>query len=334
MLRPLVSFAGRSAAFAALVRALDRLDPGSRRVLPVLTYHRIDARTGEPPRYPGLISATPEDFAEQIGFLARRYRPISMLDVLAVQAGQARLPRRAVLVTFDDAYEDFAELAWPILRRRQVPVTLFVPTAYPGAGRTFWWDRLYAAVAAADPTTLQRTLRGLDLPGAHDPREVFGSLRDHLKSLPHPQAMAVVDTMVDLLPGSSKPPQVLDWAALRALAADGVTLGPHSQTHPLLTRVSDEELTAEVGGSIQELAEATGSRLPIFAYPSGAVTSRVAHRVGELGVKVAFTTRRGANDVTRAQWLLLRRINIGSLSNVAVLNAQLLSWASWLPRPI
>jgi peptidoglycan/xylan/chitin deacetylase (PgdA/CDA1 family) len=334
MLRSVASFVGRSHTFAQLVRALDRLDRGDTRTLPVLTYHRIDERNGA--RYPSLISATPGDFAEQVSFLAGRYRPVSMLDVLAVQAGHGSLPRRAVLVTFDDAYEDFAEVAWPILRRRGVPVTMFVPTAYPGCpDRTFWWDRLYAAVSLTDAATRERVFRGLRLPDTGEPQAAFAQLRDHLKSLPHSEAMAVVDTVVDELgPRGAELPRVLDWTTLRALAADGVTLGPHSRTHSLLTRVSDAELAGEVRGSMEELDKATGSRLPIFAYPSGAANPHVARIVGKAGVRLAFTTRRGLNDIRRAHWLLLRRINVGALSTTAVVNAQLLSWSRWLPREI
>ena len=61
-----------------------------------------------------------------------------------------RAPPNAVLVTFDDGYAD-VEAAVPLLRRSGVPATFFVPTAYPDAGRLFWWDRVWI--------TLRRTLR-------------------------------------------------------------------------------------------------------------------------------------------------------------------------------
>jgi hypothetical protein len=75
---------------------------------------------------------------------------VSLDDVLRARDGGAPLRRGAVLVTFDDAYRDFDEHAWPVLRRLGIPVALFVPTAYPGSPeRAFWWDRLFAAIDAA-----------------------------------------------------------------------------------------------------------------------------------------------------------------------------------------
>jgi Polysaccharide deacetylase len=113
----------------------------------VLTYHRIGDPAGAPP---GMVSASPRGFERQMRWLGTSGRAVSLDQVLAARAGTASLPPGAVLVTFDDAYADFRERAWPVLRRHAVPVTLFVPTAFPGRpGAIFWWDRLYAAVAGA-----------------------------------------------------------------------------------------------------------------------------------------------------------------------------------------
>ena len=54
-------------------------------------------------------------------------------------------------MTFDDAYCDFADHAWPVFRRLGVPVTLFVATEYPDhPDRAYWWDRLHAGLSVAD----------------------------------------------------------------------------------------------------------------------------------------------------------------------------------------
>src|SRR3954452_21146204 len=99
--------------------------------LAVLMYHRIGDPATAPP---GLVSATPATFRRQMRWLADSGRAVSLADVLAARAGTSSLPPRAVLVTFDDGYADFAEHAWPVLRSFGIPVTLFVPTAFAGNG--------------------------------------------------------------------------------------------------------------------------------------------------------------------------------------------------------
>src|ERR1700710_1342530 len=122
---------------------MGRSDPA----LAVLTYHRIGDPDDGPP---GLMSATVRGFERQMAWLAATRCAVSLDAVLAARDGGAPLPPRAVLVTFDDAYEDFAARAWPVLSRHGIPAALFVPTAFPGdPDRALWWDRLFAAVRAA-----------------------------------------------------------------------------------------------------------------------------------------------------------------------------------------
>jgi peptidoglycan/xylan/chitin deacetylase (PgdA/CDA1 family) len=299
--------ATRTRAFAAAVGLLERLPGDPVGVLPVLTYHRVDRAAETPHLYPGLISATPEEFEAQVRFVAERRHPVSVEDVLAARRGGAALPPRPVLLTFDDAYRDFDVHAWPVLRRYGVPAVLFVPTGYPDhPDRPFWWDRLWRAAGADD----------------------FRRLRDQIKELPHAEAMAEVDRLADDNGASAgeAPPAVLGWEDLRRLADEGVTLAPHSVTHPLLPRVPDDELSAEIGDSRADLERELGAVAPVFAYPSGAHDDRVVDAVGAAGFKVAFTTERGVNVLGRddGTWLRLRRINVGGRSNLSVLRAQLL----------
>src|SRR5512138_1997070 len=102
-------------------------------MLRVLTYHRVADPHATPWLNPALVSALPAVFEQQMAYVSRRYAAVSLEEVIDAAVRRIRLPRRAVLITFDDAYRDFGEIAWPILRRHRLPATLFVPTAYPGA---------------------------------------------------------------------------------------------------------------------------------------------------------------------------------------------------------
>ena len=111
-------------------------------MLRVLTYHRVAKPNDTPTLEPRLISTTPAMFAQQMRYLARHYAVVSLEDVLHAVTTGMRLPKRAVLITFDDAYRDVGDIAWPILQRYQLPATLFVPTWYPAQPeRALWWDR-------------------------------------------------------------------------------------------------------------------------------------------------------------------------------------------------
>lgn len=320
-----------------LVRLVERAAPWRPGVLAVLTYHRVDDPAARPDLLPSLLSATPATFEAQARCLAERYRPVSMAEVLEAAQRPTTLPPRAVLVTFDDAYADFARHAWPILRAAGVPVTLFVPTAYPGRQiEEFWWDRLWAALWSTTRRDRLITPAGtVGLETAVDRSDAMGVLRTWLKGLDDHTAMSEVDRIAGELGasgGSTRPvpgPAVLDWDALRRLAAEGVTLAAHTRTHPLLDRVDLDRAVAEIEGSREDLEREIGAAPPVLAYPSGAHGASAVEAARRAGMTLAFTTVRGGNDLRHADPLRLRRINVGLRAGVPLVRGQLV-WASTL----
>lgn len=79
-------------------------------------------------------------FATQMAWLARMgYTVLSMDQVQTCLAGQAAIPRRAVALTFDDGYENFAEYAWPILKRHGFPATVYLIAGMIGQP-SYWFE--------------------------------------------------------------------------------------------------------------------------------------------------------------------------------------------------
>jgi peptidoglycan/xylan/chitin deacetylase (PgdA/CDA1 family) len=334
MVKQVSSLATRNALFSKLLSLLEQADGQRPNLLRVLTYHRVDEPDARPALYPGLISATPEAFDQQMSYLAANYNVVSMPELLDACATGRVLPPRSVMVTFDDACRDFAEHAWPTLKRYRLPATLFVPTAFPGhPERAFWWDQLYQAISATERRDILDTPVGrVPLRTAAQRADGFRQLKDYVKTLPHRTAMEWVERTCAALGAPRPVHNVLTWDELRRLAREGVTLGAHTRTHPLMNRVSPEEVRAEVLGSLRDLEREIGAALPVFAYPSGGFNDEVVRILRHEGVKLAFTTVRGVNDMRDADRLRLRRINIGWRTNLSIFRARLLPWSLYMNR--
>ncbi|HEV2805580.1 MAG TPA: polysaccharide deacetylase family protein [Chthoniobacterales bacterium] len=115
--------------------------PGS--ALPVLMYHRI-AETGEGPLAPYRVS--PSAFEAQLRLLKDHgYIGLSLEDFQRMLFERRAFPHRSVLLTFDDAYQDFGDAALPLLKSFGFPAAVFVVTDQ--VGRTAEWDQLYGPPA-------------------------------------------------------------------------------------------------------------------------------------------------------------------------------------------
>lgn len=93
----------------------------------ILTFHSISNE-------PGPTSIRPEIFRAQMDAIADAGVDVVGLDRIEQwHAGKADLSRRTVAITFDDAFRDFAEAAFPVLEKHGFPATVFVPTSCVGA---------------------------------------------------------------------------------------------------------------------------------------------------------------------------------------------------------
>lgn len=91
----------------------------------VLIYHSIESS------FSGYEYAVAADvFKEQIKIVKKRFKVVSLREMLK---SDNTAPRRAAL-TFDDAFEDFFEVAFPVLEKNEIPSTIFVPTAFIETG--------------------------------------------------------------------------------------------------------------------------------------------------------------------------------------------------------
>ncbi len=312
------------------IRRLAARDKGRSDQLAVLTYHRVAEPDDQ--LYPGLISATPTDLARQAAWLAKHYRVLSLAEVAARREGGDALPQRSVLLTFDDAYGDFGTYAWPILKAHGLPAALYVPTAYvDDPGRAFWWDRLHRAITKAPAEVIPSAVGELDLRTTESRSATARRVRGAIKDLPHDAAMARIDAVVDALDGDSGDGGVLSWEALQGLVDDGVEIGVHTRTHPLLDRLPVERLDEEIGGARDDLERRLGRPVVSIAYPNGNHSPAVLAAVAAAGLRLGFTTHRGTNDLRRPDWLAMRRINVGRATSPSLLAAQLHRWFRFWP---
>jgi peptidoglycan/xylan/chitin deacetylase (PgdA/CDA1 family) len=112
------------------------IGPDGAQGVAILCYHRIGTSASR-------MSISPQRFESQLDWLqANGYTVVKLDDVAAFMAGRRDLPDKAVAITFDDGYESVWRHAYPMLRKRGMPATLFVYTDFIGAGDALDWSQL------------------------------------------------------------------------------------------------------------------------------------------------------------------------------------------------
>ncbi len=112
-------------------------------LVPILCYHNLA------PQAKGRLVLAASSFEEQMRYLKKEgYRVVSLGEFVEFMSFKRQLPRKSVVLTFDDGYRAFKDFAYPILKELGFTATLFVYTEYVGAGRNaFSWDDLKALAA-------------------------------------------------------------------------------------------------------------------------------------------------------------------------------------------
>src|SRR6266851_881235 len=105
------------------------------------------------PRRPwNLAGVTPGGY-QIVRFLKTNgYRVVSLAEFIEFSRLNRQLPQRAVVLTFDDGYRAFKDLAYPVLKELGFTATLFIYTDWVGAGRgaLSWADLRELAAAGMD----------------------------------------------------------------------------------------------------------------------------------------------------------------------------------------
>jgi peptidoglycan/xylan/chitin deacetylase (PgdA/CDA1 family) len=275
----------------------------------VITYHRIG------PTSDGLPGLEVDHFREHMEWIRARCTPIAARE-LRSRADSPPRRRPAVLVTFDDGYRDYRELAYPILSALGIPALVFVATAYiDEPTRLFWWEALTLAlrrtrVPQIEPPWQPDAAWPL---GTDDARQRFlREAKRHLKGVAETAKEEAVRSVLARL--GVEPPQLagerrmLTWDDVRA-TRDITEFGGHSHTHTILSRLDAGQLEAEVRQCRERLEAETGQPPRFFAYPNGKHedfddSAKAALR--RHGFEMAFSTLEGTNGPA-TDWMAVRR---------------------------
>lgn len=273
----------------------------------IINYHRV-LEHADP-----LLDSDPDvaTFRWHMKLLAKSFNVLPLgAAVDALKAGT--LPARAVCITFDDGYKSTFELALPILKEFGLTATVFVTSGTLMTGN-MWNDRIIEAI---------RNFRGIvidlsDLDLGHQAIDTLPQRLSLINTIVANSKYMTLDereAIVAKLEALSGPADVVVPEQLQeendhhglmmtpemvaTLVREGIEIGGHTISHPILMKVGDDEARSEIKGNKQHLEEIIGAPVQFFAYPNGKrgidFDERHMRMARDAGFTAAFTTAIGA----------------------------------------
>jgi peptidoglycan/xylan/chitin deacetylase (PgdA/CDA1 family) len=276
----------RDIARKALARAvLAAVRAGSSKCGVVLLYHEVVRDGDEPVRSLGIwIERSRLD--RQVGFVSRRFEVVAASELPDAVAARRRFSRIPLAITFDDDLESHAKLALPVLRDHGVRGTFFVCGASLDEPRTFWWEYLAAAVQRGWSVTDAVGERFSAHLREHDADADPGRAASILQRLDRTSRIELDEHLRGL--GIRPAGAPLQAAGIAEIASAGSEIGFHTREHLTLTALTDAELELAVVDGRADVEQLIGASVRSFAYPYGAVDTRVMTAARGARYEVAF----------------------------------------------
>lgn len=275
-----------------------RRRPGLR----ILMYHRFPA------------SEVPY-LEQQCQHLRQHYRPVSMSEIAESVTTGKPLPTRAVAVTVDDGYRDFADHTAPVLQKYGISATVFPITSFLDRESWPWWDVVGYVFERTSRVCFEWDDRTLPLSTPEERSLAARQFSEYSKTLPngkHRRSIASLGAQlgVEVPQELSRENLPLSWDQVRELKKHGFEFGGHTVTHPILSKVETvEELRTEIQRCKSRIEEETDAPVIHFCYPNGRVQDIDGRAVAEVcsaKYTTAVTAVAQLNDGNESPFLFRR----------------------------
>lgn len=275
----------------------------------ILMYHHVTDRDEV-----FLPQVTARVFGEQMEYLKREYRVRGLDELVEMIKRGEEIPARSVAITFDDGYEDIYRNAFPVLKKYDLPATVFVSTGFIDDDRLPWTDELGFIFKETIATGLEIMIGGrsecFSFRDEADRLGVFREVKNRLKLLYDPERAELCEQIKkQLVVSQSNPVRILTGSQIKEMAEEGISFGTHTVHHPILTRIPPRRAQEEITESKSCLEDIIGQEVKGFCYPNGGkddFNDVIKSMVQHAGYWFGCTTVEGANGPDADPYALKR----------------------------
>jgi peptidoglycan/xylan/chitin deacetylase (PgdA/CDA1 family) len=308
----------------------------------IIMYHYVRQLGNS--RYPNIKGLDLPLFIEQISYLQRNYNIITMEQLILALDDLESLPKKAALLTFDDAYLDHFINVFPILFNRKIQGSFFIPAKTILENRVLSVNKIHFILASTNDIDklIKRTFSELDnyrtefnlesnefyfeklaMANRFDSKEVIFFKRLLQKELPERLQELITNCLFEEFVGMSESAfsreLYMSKEQMICMINNGMHIGNHGYDHYWLNTLSEEKQSIEVEKGC-EFLKSIGVDMSnwTMCYPYGAFNESLKSVLQRNGCKLGLTTHVNIADLAIYNRFELPRLDTNDIPKDAL----------------
>lgn len=258
---------------------------------------------------------TPEQFEQKLLWFKNRYNIVS-INELRDHIYDGKSLKNACMLSVDDGWRSTYEVIYPVMKKHNVPFTIFVSPHVMETGINFW----YYTLRFCNEDEIKRIMirRGYFSAGIYKyPTELI------FKEIQIDEVYDVLNEYQSVHPEVEIPRGFMNTEEVLKLHRSGlVEIGAHTMIHPILNIEDNKRSLKEIIQSTEKLSDILNKKVTSFAYPNGIenvdYSIRDEQYAKAAGIDMAFSVVPGTidnktNPLSIPRWGSQARLKFGRL---------------------
>lgn len=219
-----------------------------------------------------------KSFEQQLQYINKHFQPRTVAQLAEDVYEKKKLVPNTIAITIDDGYQDFYHYAYPLLKKYNIPATLYITTGFIENKGLLWPDKVSFLLDNVVPPRTEFRFGSFKLEGGYISEEKkaenWHDLINYLLSVEDTKKNDCISSLADswditlpnVAPEQYKPCTI---EQLLEMQANGIEIGGHTINHPSLSKLSKKEVKQEVLGCENWLKQNLSKQIRSFCYPNG-----------------------------------------------------------------
>lgn len=283
---------------------------------------------------PALSYVTPKTFRKHLKYLTSDHTVVPLEELVTKVKNSEKVAEKTIALTFDCGWMDFFLNAYPVIREFQVPVTLFLPTAFIGTNDLFWEDKVLLALLHLKQAKMKiepfeyfteefkKTFWELS-PDGEISIPLISLMIEGIRDTTHELRQMTLGFLGEMFNavGGQMPmnPFFLTWEEVKTLEREGVRCASQSHGHFSYRGISEDILADDLRISWNFLSEELERPLKYLAFPHGYFEGSSLQALEALGFEAGFVEDLFDDQPAfHTQLPIFRRISMNELETSSI----------------